>query len=59
MTTQLGSREGTRGRRVMIQKKVRQEEEESRIQRAVRMRRQGAWMNWTGVTERRVTWNYI
>ena len=58
-TTQLWSREGTRGRRVMIQKKVRQEEEENRIQRAVGMRRQGAWMNWTGVTERSVTCNDI
>ena len=55
--SRLWSREDANGRREQVQKKIRQEEEENRIQRAVGMSKQGAWMNWTNVMSRKISWD--
>ncbi|KAI8493296.1 hypothetical protein Bbelb_293000 [Branchiostoma belcheri] len=48
-----------RERRELIQKEVRQQEEEVRRSRAVSQGVQGAWTRWEGVRERKVMWNEL
>lgn len=46
-------------RRELVQKEVRQQEEESRQTRAVAMRKQGSWLHWEGARSRKLTWGDI
>lgn len=45
--------------RKLVQKEVRVMEEDSRMVKAVGMKKQGSWMNWEAVRQRKVTWNDI
>ena len=47
------------GRRTLVQQEVRKGEEESRQSKAVEMKKQGSWLHWEGVQQRKVTWNEI
>ena len=57
--TKQWSKEDTRGKRELVLQKIRRTEEESRNQRMVTMSKQGAWMKWDAVTEKKISWSEI
>ncbi|XP_035683116.1 uncharacterized protein LOC118420431 [Branchiostoma floridae] len=57
--SQTWGKAGPKERREMIQKEVRQREEELRRARAVGQGVQGAWTKWEGVRERRIAWKEL
>ncbi|XP_052218246.1 uncharacterized protein LOC127835860 [Dreissena polymorpha] len=53
------SKASAKDRRTQVQEEIRRMEEESRLTRAVTLRKQGKWLNWEGVPQRKLTWNAI
>ncbi|CAC5407387.1 unnamed protein product [Mytilus coruscus] len=47
------------GKRHLVQKEVRSMEEESRMVKAVSMKKQGSWLNWEGARQLKLSWNEI
>jgi hypothetical protein len=54
--TKRWSKADNKERRAMIQKEVRESEEEKRKARAVGMVKQGAWTRWEGITPKKIKW---
>lgn len=56
------NRRGTAGKEVqrkLVQKEVQVMEEDSKMVKAVGMKKQGSLVNWEAVRQRKVTWNDI
>ena len=50
---------GIKERRSLVQKEVRDSEEESRHAKAAGMRKQGSWLLWEGVRQKKLSWNDV